>query len=112
MIATNPSDGVNPEANSPIPASDDAIGPTGEGDDGCMCEWPDDCGGTGAMYCDGCGGDLCVCVCGGESECYGCEMCNGDGDYDDYDDARTEATRQQATASAQCGSVTPETPTP
>jgi hypothetical protein len=48
----------------------------------CMCEWPPDCGGLGVLQCDGCGGDLCVCVCGGECECYGCALCAGD-DYDD-----------------------------
>jgi hypothetical protein len=52
----------------------------------CICDWPDDCGGTGVLMCDGCGGDQCVCTCGGEMECYGCEAC-GDGlDYEDcYD---------------------------
>lgn len=32
--------------------------------------------------CSGCGGDLCVCVCGGERECAGCEMCS---EYEDVD---------------------------
>lgn len=51
------------------------------GADECICEWPADCGGSGGLNCQGCGGDLCVCVCGGESECFGCEMCPGD-DFD------------------------------
>lgn len=41
----------------------------------CMCEWPDECDGTGVLHCEGCGGDLCVCVCGGECDCDGCEVC-------------------------------------
>lgn len=44
----------------------------------CICDWPDGCGGIGMLYCEGCGGDLCVCLCGGESECYGCEECRPD----------------------------------
>lgn len=32
--------------------------------DACMCEWR--CNGMGGLVCDGCGGDQCVCVCGGE----------------------------------------------
>jgi hypothetical protein len=48
----------------------------------CMCEWPDGCGGVGMLYCEGCGGDQCVCTCGGECECFGCDECDyGDGDY-------------------------------
>jgi hypothetical protein len=53
--------------------------------DGCMCEWPKTCDGMGSVSCRGCGGDLCVCICGGESECYGCEDCFG-ADDDDYPD--------------------------
>lgn len=41
----------------------------------CLCEWPDGCNGTGTLYCDGCGGDICVCICGGWMECPGCEYC-------------------------------------
>ena len=44
---------------------------------GCMCEWEAGCSGTGVLHCRGCGGDLCVCVCGGETECEGCEWCDG-----------------------------------
>lgn len=51
----------------------------------CMCEFPRTCGGLGTLMCDGCGGDLCVCVCGGDCECPGCAEC-GDGLDDDYDD--------------------------
>lgn len=49
----------------------------------CMCDWESGCGGLGVIHCRGCGGDLCVCVCGGEEECYGCEDCE---DHDDMDD--------------------------
>ena len=51
----------------------------------CMCEFPETCGGLGALICDGCGGDLCVCICGGEIECPGCAECNY-GEYNDDDD--------------------------
>jgi len=51
-------------------------------DDGCMCEWPDGCAGLGVLQCRGCGGDLCVCTCGGEIECDGCEDCS-DGQRED-----------------------------
>lgn len=41
--------------------------------DDCMCEWR--CNGMGTLQCDGCGGDQCVCVCGGEDggDCPGCD---------------------------------------
>jgi hypothetical protein len=38
----------------------------------CICEWPSHCGGLGMIFCEGCGGDCCVCECGGEAECFGC----------------------------------------
>ena len=44
----------------------------------CGCEWPDLCSGTGTLYCDGCGGDICVCICGGEMPCMGCTECEED----------------------------------
>lgn len=44
----------------------------------CICEWPDGCGGNGVLNCEGCGGDLCVCTCGGEAECFGCDECPSD----------------------------------
>lgn len=50
----------------------------------CMCEWPEGCGGLGVVFCDGCGGDLCVCQCGGEMECDGCDECQTIG-YDEMD---------------------------
>ena len=49
----------------------------------CICDWPSDCGGLGMLLCDGCGGDLCVCRCGGELECYGCERCEGADEYEE-----------------------------
>ena len=42
----------------------------------CMCDWPDECNGLGILHCEGCGGDLCVCRCGGEIDCGGCINCN------------------------------------
>ena len=58
----------------------------------CMCEWPDGCGGIGTLYCEGCGGDQCVCRCGGEIPCDGCEECEGifDADDDEYFDDEEE----------------------
>ena len=58
----------------------------------CICEWPDGCGGTRTLYCDGCGGDQCVCRCGGEMPCVGCDECPGDDDYDDWDDEPDESS--------------------
>ena len=55
-----------------------------------MCDFDDECSGTGILHCLGCGGDLCVCRCGGESECYGCDMCEptppGDSCQYDYEE--------------------------
>jgi hypothetical protein len=48
----------------------------------CICDWPATCGGSGVLTCRHCGGDFCVCRCGGESECYGCADCE-DPVYDD-----------------------------
>jgi hypothetical protein len=47
-----------------------------EDDDDCLCEWPESCGGLGVVQCEGCGGDQCICECGGECECFGCEDCD------------------------------------
>ena len=62
-------------------------------DGDCECEWESGCSGTGVVHCRGCGGDLCICTCGGESDCFGCDMCSdgddpaGDDGYDsDYQD--------------------------
>lgn len=53
---------------------------------GCMCDFPNHCYGFGVLMCDGCGGDLCVCRCGGEMECPGCEFCNyGEPEDEDYE---------------------------
>jgi hypothetical protein len=52
-------------------------------DDDCLCDFPEDCGGTGMLQCQGCGGDFCVCLCSGEMECFGCAECP---DRDDVDD--------------------------
>lgn len=49
---------------------------------GCNCDFAvgDGCGGLGMLHCgDGaggpCGGDQCICVCGGELPCPGCSDC-------------------------------------
>lgn len=64
----------------------------------CMCDWDDECDGSGVLHCLGCGGDQCVCaVCfgNGELSCEGCAQCDspdcsdpcGDDGYDsDYED--------------------------
>jgi len=49
----------------------------------CGCEWPDTCGGAGQLHCDGCGGDICVCICGGEMACVGCADCESDEPVDE-----------------------------
>jgi hypothetical protein len=57
--------------------------------DGCNCTFDDECSGTGAVYCSPpCGGDLCICDCGGDRDCPGCEWCRPveDGADDDRDD--------------------------
>jgi hypothetical protein len=41
----------------------------------CLCDWEHGCGGLGVLRCAGCGGDQCVCRCGGEMECHGCQDC-------------------------------------
>lgn len=51
--------------------------------DECCCEFPDVCSGAGVLYCIGCGGDLCICTCGGVAECGGCGNCDGGVDEDD-----------------------------
>jgi hypothetical protein len=60
-----------------------------EGDelDDCGCVFHPECSGLGTIYCDPpCGGDQCICLCGGERECPGCDscgagiVCNEDGD--------------------------------
>ena len=44
----------------------------------CICDFSGSCGGLGILMCEGCGGDLCVCCCGGETECFGCDECGED----------------------------------
>lgn len=58
----------------------------------CMCDWRDGCGGTGTIECIGCGGDACICRCGGETPCHGCEDCDfGEDDgFDEYDPEQAE----------------------
>lgn len=68
---------------------------TGEGGLGttieCGCEF-DTCNGTRFLHCQGCGGDLCICTCGGEAECYGCDDCRPE-DRDDLADIWDEGAR-------------------
>jgi hypothetical protein len=45
-------------------------------DDDCICRFPNHCGGLGFLDCIGCGGDQCICTCGGERECPGCDLCD------------------------------------
>ena len=42
----------------------------------CICDFPKTCDGMGVLFYEGCGGDICVCRCGGEIECDGCEDCS------------------------------------
>lgn len=62
--------------------------------DDCICDWPDECSGLGSLQCEGCGGDICVCPCGGEAACPGCEYCEDGGefgeDFEDEDDNEFE----------------------
>lgn len=51
----------------------------------CGCEFPDQCNGSGFLECDGCGGDICVCKCGGMTICPGCEYCE-DADFAEEDE--------------------------
>ena len=43
----------------------------------CFCLWPtlELCNGLGEVECLGCGGDHCVCQCGGRRPCEGCDEC-------------------------------------
>ena len=54
----------------------------------CGCEWELGCGDTGYLHCEGCGGDACICACGGELECDGCAECCDpfEGKVEDPDD--------------------------
>lgn len=59
---------------------------------GCICDFYETCNNLGVLHCKGCGGDLCVCTCGGEIDCYGCEDCEDERDGgDDGDDWTEEA---------------------
>ena len=51
----------------------------------CICDFPDGCGNLGILMCDGCGGDTCVCPCGGELDCHGCPECADGYEEDEYD---------------------------
>jgi hypothetical protein len=50
----------------------------------CCCRFGSECDGSGTIECDGCGGDHCVCACGGASACPGCPACEV-GIFDDCD---------------------------
>jgi hypothetical protein len=50
----------------------------------CMCDWQLTCSFTGFVDCRGCGGDQCICVCGGHAiECPGCSECPDQHDDDE-----------------------------
>jgi hypothetical protein len=57
-------------------------------DQDCLCSFAFACDGSGVLVCEPpCGGDFCVCRCGGEMSCPGCRECDGtDDDYFDGDD--------------------------
>jgi len=42
---------------------------------GCICSFPETCEGSEYLECEDCGGDMCVCRCGGVTVCAGCEEC-------------------------------------
>lgn len=52
----------------------------------CLCVFPMHCGGVGYRDCHGCGGDVCVCTCGGERECSGCADCAHHDDAIDFEE--------------------------
>jgi|FLYL01.1.fsa_nt_gi hypothetical protein len=47
----------------------------------CICEFDTTCAGNRVRECSGCGGDHCICRCGGEVPCEGCEAC-----FDEWDE--------------------------
>lgn len=51
----------------------------------CMCIWRRSCYGTGMIECRGCGGDNCICLCGGEMDCDGCRDCDDEDPDEDHD---------------------------
>lgn len=57
----------------------------------CICEFGDECFGSGVIHCDGCGGDSCVCAAcfgNGEISCDGCDYCDYcDGADCDYEES-------------------------
>lgn len=67
---------------------------SGSGEDGagegCLCDFRGGCGGLRVVTCRGCGGDCCVCTCGGESECAGCEDCDFGDDLHNADDGERD----------------------
>jgi hypothetical protein len=75
-------------AHEPDPAGGkDDEDPEYDEDADCVCEYPASCGGLGVVSCDGCGGDQCVCRCGGElGECPGCDDCPDEEDLGDAEE--------------------------
>ena len=66
----------------------------------CICDFPRDCAGLGMLLCEGCGGDMCVCPCGGDMDCPGCEACATDLDLDDWDGESEDVDRKPIAANA------------
>jgi hypothetical protein len=62
--------------------SDDEIEAADELLEDCMCDFPETCQDDAGMSCTGCGGDHCICTCGGYIECWGCPDCPDPDGYD------------------------------
>jgi hypothetical protein len=61
----------------------------------CICDFPDDCDGSGHINCRGCGGDFCFCAAcfgHGATECEGCGNCVEHEDCDEHDNDPPLAT--------------------
>lgn len=68
----------------------------------CICDWPPTCHGGGTLRCRGCGGDACICQCGGEEECYGCRDCDREDDYEDDEEHAWTCPRHGRQHSPHC----------
>jgi hypothetical protein len=57
----------------------------------CNCDFDYGCDGYGMLQCSGCGGEVCVCTCGGERPCGGCSACEEDDPFEREDEAEAAA---------------------